>query len=318
MYIAKIGIYGIMKKMKGGEGMTTKAWLGKNTVSLQGKTVAISGSTGGLGKALCAHMAALDVARLILLDRNAGKAEALKNALTQRYPDLCVEFVLTDLADMYSVENAAKALETQPIDALILNAGAYAVPRFITSSGYDNVFQINFAAPYYLVRRLAPHLATRGGRVVVVGSIAHNYSKTDPCDVDFRTRKKASLVYGNAKRYLMFAAPEAAERAGLELAVTHPGIAVTGITAHYPKWLYALIKYPMKVIFMKPKRASLSILRGLFETPPKGCWIGPRVFDVWGLPRTSYLHTCDAREKAFIVAEAERVYQNLCEQEGGV
>ena len=316
MYIAKIVIYGIMKKMKGGEGMTTKAWLGKNTVSLQGKTVAISGSTGGLGKALCAHMAALGVARLILLDRNAGKAEALKNALTQRYPDLCVEFVLTDLADMHSVESAAKTLETQPIDALILNAGAYAVPRFITSSGYDNVFQINFAAPYYLVRRLAPHLANRGGRVVVVGSIAHNYAKSDPSDVDFRTRKKASLVYGNAKRYLMFAAPEAAERAGLELAVTHPGIAVTGITAHYPKWLYALIKYPMKVIFMKPKRASLSIMRGLFETPPKGCWIGPRVFDVWGLPRTKRLRTCDEREKAFICAEAERVYQDLCGQEG--
>jgi hypothetical protein len=134
--------------------------------------------------------------------------------------------------------------------------------------------------------------------------------------VDFRTRKKASLVYGNAKRYLMFAAPDAAERAGLELAVTHPGIAVTGITAHYPKWLYALIKYPMKVIFMKPKRASLSILRGLFETPPKGYWIGPRVFDVWGLPRTKRLRTCDAREKYFIVAEAERVYQDLCSQEG--
>lgn len=298
--------------------MTTKAWLGKNTVSLQGKTVAISGSTGGLGKALCAHMAALGVARLILLDRNACKAEALQNALTQRYPDLCVDIVLTDLADMHSVENAAKALETQPIDALILNAGAYAVPRYITSSGYDNVFQINFAAPYYLVRRLAPHLASRGGKVVIVGSIAHNYSETDPSDVDFRTRKKASLVYGNAKRYLMFAAPEAAERAGLELAVTHPGIAVTGITAHYPKWLYALIKYPMKVIFMKPRRASLSILRGLFETPPTGSWIGPRVFDVWGLPRVSRLTTCDEREKAFICARSERIYRDLREKEGRV
>ena len=305
-----------MKQMKGGDGMTTNAWIRKNTASLHGKTVAISGSTGGLGKALCAHMADLGVARLILLDRNAGKAEVLKNALTQRYPDLCVEIILTDLACMYSVENAARELENLPVDVLILNAGAYAVPRFITPSGYDNVFQINFAAPYYLVRRLAPHLASRGGRAVAVGSIAHNYSKTDPDDVDFRTRNKASLVYGNAKRYLMIAAPEAAEKTGLQLAITHPGIAVTGITAHYPKWLYALIKYPMKVIFMKPRRASLSILRGLFETPPKGCWIGPRVFDVWGLPRTKQLTTCDEREKAFICAEAERIYRDLCDKEG--
>ena len=312
MYIAKIGIYGIMKKMKGGEYMTIKAWLGKNTVSLQGKTVAISGSTGGLGKALCVHMAALGVARLILLDRNAGKAEALKNALTQRYPDLCVEFVLTDLADMHSVEDAAKTLETQPIDALILNAGAYAVPRFITSSGYDNVFQINFAAPYYLVRRLAPHLATRGGRVVLVGSIAHNYSKTDPADVDFRTRKKASLVYGNAKRYLMFALPPLfAGKSNISLSVTHPGISFTGITAHYPPWLFAIIKHPMKIIFMKPRRASLSILAGVFDQTDENQWIGPRLFDVWGLPVKRKLHSVSAEEAKQIAAAAQEIYDKL-------
>ena len=311
MYVAKIGIYGIMKKMKGGEGMTTKAWLGKNTVSLQGKTVAISGSTGGLGKALCAHMAALGVARLILLDRNASKAEALKNALTQRYPDLCVEIVLTDLADMRSVEDAAQALEKKPIDVLICNAGAYAVPRYITSSGLDNVFQINFAAPYYLMRRLTPQLRSRGGRVVLVGSVAHRYSCTDLQDVDFRTRDRASLVYGNAKRYLMIAAPEAAAKAGLPLAMTHPGITVTGITAHYPKWLYALIKNPMRVLFMKPRRACLSILQGVYEDTQPGEWIGPRRFDVWGLPRKSRYDTYSAEEKARVCTEAQRIYDML-------
>lgn len=294
--------------------MTVGAWIKKHTDSLSGKTVAISGSTGGLGKALCEHLALLGAERLILLDRNAGKAEALKNALQARYPALQVCIILTDLADMQSVELAAKALEKQPVDVLICNAGAYAVPRFITSSGYDNVFQINFAAPYYLVRRLAPHLASRGGRVVLVGSIAHNYSETDPSDVDFRTRKKASLVYGNAKRYLMFATPAATEQVGLEIAVTHPGIAVTGITAHYPKWLYALIKYPMKIIFMKPRLASLSILRGVFDSTAPCEWIGPRVFDVWGLPRKARLHTCDKEEQAFICTEAERIYADLCGQ----
>ena len=73
MYIAKIGIYGIMKKMKGGGEVRTEDWIKQNAASLAGKRVAISGSTGGLGKALCAHMAVLGVARLILLDRNASK-----------------------------------------------------------------------------------------------------------------------------------------------------------------------------------------------------------------------------------------------------
>ena len=294
-----------------------KGWINKNTSSLKGKTVAVSGSTGGLGKALCKHLADLGAEQLILLDRDTKRSCRHRLELLEGYPQLKVDCIVLDLSDMKSVENAAKALEDQPVDVLICNAGAYAVPRFITSSGYDNVFQINFAAPYYLVRRIAPHLAARGGRAVLVGSIAHNYSKTDPDDVDFRTRKKASLVYGNAKRYLMFATPLAAAQAGLNIAVTHPGIAVTGITAHYPKWLYALIKYPMKVIFMKPRQASLSILRGVFESTADQEWIGPRLFDVWGMPRKRKLNTCDAREKAMIIAEAERIYEDLCEQAKG-
>ncbi len=288
----------------------------KNTESLAGKTVAISGSTGGLGYALCERLAALG-ARLILLDRNPDKMDALTSHLQGRYPQAEIGRVQMDLADMRSVDAAAQQLADMPLDVLICNAGAYAVPRFITSSGLDNVFQINCAAPYYLIRRLLPNMAERQGRVVVVGSIAHNYSKTDPDDVDFRTRKKASLVYGNAKRHLMFSVYNLfSDREDVTLAVTHPGIAVTGITAHYPKWLYALIKYPMKVIFMHPRRACLSILRGVFE-PTDSCeWIGPRLFDVWGLPHKRRLTTCDDRERIFIAKMAEQVYLDLCRQMG--
>ncbi len=305
-----------MKETKGGEDMTVHTRIQKNTTSLAGKVVAISGSTGGLGHALCMQLAALG-AQLILLDRNQEKVNALCAHIRREFPQCKVGYVLMDLAKMESVDTAADILQKKQIDVLICNAGAYAVPRFITSSGLDNVFQINFAAPYYLVRRLMPTLAARQGRVVLVGSIAHNYSKTDPDDVDFRTRKKASLVYGNAKRYLMFAAYGLfADREDVTLSVTHPGIAVTGITAHYPKWLYAIIKYPMKIIFMHPRRACLSILRGVFE-PTASCeWIGPRVFDVWGLPRKHTLRTCDTQEQAYICDQAERIYADLCRQLG--
>ncbi|MBQ7378846.1 MAG: SDR family NAD(P)-dependent oxidoreductase [Clostridia bacterium] len=291
-----------------------KRWMQNNTASLAGKVVAISGSTGGLGHALCEQFVALG-AQLVLLDRNQAKLTELCAHLKRKYPGCRVGYVIMDLSDIASVDTAAEILQRKPLDVLICNAGAYAVPRFITSSGLDNVFQINHAAPYYLVRRLMPILAKRQGRVVIVGSIAHNYSKTDPDDVDFRTRKKASLVYGNAKRYLMFSMYDLFDgREDVTLAVTHPGIAVTGITAHYPKWLYALIKYPMKVIFMKPRRACLSILRGVFE-PTANCeWIGPRLFDVWGMPRKRRLTTCSAEEQARISAKAERSYRDMCRQ----
>ncbi len=292
--------------------MSTAAWIKENTRSLTGKTVAISGATGGIGNALCRHLAALD-ARLILLDRNSEKSHALIARLQAEFPALTAEHIRLDLEDVASVESAARALEARELDALILNAGAYHIPRHTCATGYNNVFQINFASPYYLARRLLSHLRERGGRVVAVGSIAHNYAKTDATDVDFSTRRASSKVYGNAKRHLMFALYGLCDEGGV--AVTHPGITLTNITAHYPKLVFALIKHPMKVLFMSPKKASLSILRGVFEDCGENEWVGPRVFNVWGLPKKSRLHTADADETAHIRAVADTAYtqmESLC------
>ena len=99
---------------------------------------------------------------------------------------------------------------------------------------YLNVFQINFVSPYYIIKELLPSLRERGGRVVAVGSIAHNYSKYDENDIDFSSRKKASKVYGNAKRYLMYSL-WGLEEYSSSVAIAHPGIAVTNITSHFPR-----------------------------------------------------------------------------------
>lgn len=284
-----------------------KSWFDKHTKRLDGKTVAISGSTGGLGIELCDYLASLG-AGLVLVDRNRGKSEALAEKLKGKYPSLRVKFVTADMADMASVKAAGEELCSIGIDYLILNAGAYSIPRCITDIGYDNVFTINFISPYYLTRRLLPSVRARGGRVVAVGSIAHNYSEIDLSDIDFRRRKKASLVYGNAKRYLTFALQKLSSG---DVIIAHPGISFTGITNHYPPLIFALIKHPMKVIFMKPRRAALSILYGLFADVPSGSWIGPRLFDVWGLPRVKKLCTAGSKEKGNIIKSAEKIYEKI-------
>jgi len=289
--------------------MGQKAWFLQNTSSLAGKTVAISGATGGLGKPLCKSLALLG-ASLILLDRNASRSKALADELSFEFPNLTVKRIPLDLEQIDSVKTCAERLLHEPVDALILNAGAYRIDRHPCKGGYDNVFMINFASPYYLAKKLLPKLEERGGRLVVVGSIAHSYSKSDPDDVDFVTRQKHSLCYGNAKRHLMYASYRLCEEKRL-LSVTHPGIAVTNITSHYPKAVYALIKYPMKVIFMSPKKASLSILKGLFDTTDEAEWIGPRFFSVWGLPKKKRLNGYDKEEASRLFAKAEEIFSEL-------
>ena len=288
--------------------MNIQTWLDKNTANLHGKTVAVTGSTGGLGKELCTHLASLG-ASLILLDRNAERSESHAADLRQRFPGITLSRIPLDLEDLSSAAAAVQELSRREIDVFIHNAGAYSIPRHTCESGYDNVFQINFATPYYMIRELLPVLRERRGTVVAVGSIAHNYSKIDEADVDFHSRTAASKVYGNAKRYLMFALHELfREETDVRLAIVHPGITFTNITAHYPKLIFAVIKHPMKVIFMKPKKAALSILRGLFDNTEYGTWIGPALFDVWGFPKKKALTTCSAEERAIIATIAEDVY----------
>lgn len=288
--------------------MRIATWLNTHTHALQGQRIAVTGSTGGLGKELCAYLAELG-ASLVLLDRSAERSQRHREELLKRNPAISVECLFLDLEDLESARIAVERLKELEIDTFIHNAGAYSIPRHRCATGYENVYQINFATPYYMIRRLLPDLRGRGGRVVVVGSIAHRYSRIDENDVDFSTRRASSKVYGNAKRYLMFALHELFRNekcAGL--AVTHPGIAFTNITAHYPKVIFALIKHPMKVIFMKPRCAALSILAGVFLSTEYGEWIGPRIFDVWGVPQKKVLRSCSREEREAIARIAEEVF----------
>ena len=288
-----------------------KKWLSENTESLKGRVVAITGSTGGLGKELSRYLAHLG-ASLILVDRSYERSLAHKNALCEEFPSLNVKLITADLSDFESVKLAGEALCAERVDFLIHNAGAYSIPRKVCSTGFDNVYQINFVSPYYLTRTLMKPISERGGKIIIVGSIAHNYSKTDEHDVDFKTRKKASRVYGNAKRFVMFSAYGLLDKEGCpEISVCHPGITFTNITSHYPKLIFAIIKHPMKIIFMRREKAALSILKGVFDSTGKNEWIGPRLFNVWGLPTKKKLKTVSDSESEFIYKSAETIYENL-------
>ena len=285
----------------------TEKWLLSNTESLKNKTVALTGATGGIGRALCKIILELD-ARLILTDRNKEKSLYLKEELLKAFPSAEIEHITADLSDINSVKKATEELKKADIDIFIHNAGAYSIPRYITDNGFDNVFHINFLAPYYMIKSLLPHLSKRQGKVIVTGSIAHRYSKTDVNDVDFKTRKQPSLVYGNAKRFLMFSLDKLfEEKENVRFSLVHPGISFTGITNHYPKLIFALIKHPMKIIFMKPEKACLSTVMALFKDTLPLYWIGPRFLDVWGMPKYRKLKISE-EERKFIFSKAEEIY----------
>ena len=132
--------------------MRTDKWLDLNCPALEGKRIAVTGTTGGIGRELCNILASRG-AELILMDRNFERSSRFADELYEKHgkrPTL----ISVDLSDMASVIKAAEELVLLTPDIFIHNAGAYSIPRYTASLGYDNVFQINFISPYYIIKKL--------------------------------------------------------------------------------------------------------------------------------------------------------------------
>ena len=292
--------------------MNINNWLKNNVNNLKGKRVVISGATGGLGKELCFILAELE-ADITLLCRNKQKADSLINEIKSVYAFVNIDFIELDFEDLNSVKNCVSSLKKyKGIDILINNAGVYNVPVKTLDSGFNNIFQINFLYPYYLTKMLLLELEKKeNSTCIVVSSIAHNYSKIDKNDIDFSTRKRASKIYGNAKRFLTFSMFELFKTSKVNLSVVHPGVTLTNMTNHYPKLINPVIKFAIKLFFPNPKKAALNIIFGTSHKTNYHEWIGPKFFNVWGKPKLKKLSTCKKQESEKIYEIAESLFSKI-------
>lgn len=290
--------------------MNITNWLKSNTSSLKGLTIAITGSTGALISSVIKKLATLG-ANFIFLNRSKNKTEKQIQELKNTHPNINAEFIECDLANHETVKATTKILQTKKFDVLYFAAGVYNVPRFKTNIGFDNVFQTNFVSNYYMLKQLSDKIKKDNIKILAISSIAHNYSKLDENDVDFSNRNKHSKVYGNSKRFLTFALHEFCKKENINLSIVHPGVTLTEMTNHYPKCVNWLVKIFIKLFCPSVEKASLSLIKGLFETTNFHEWIGPSFCNVWGYPKQTKLKTCSLSESENIFKIAENIYNNL-------
>lgn len=289
--------------------MKIEQWLQYNTSKLDGKVVALTGATGDLGSLLCEHLARLN-ATVLMLDRNLEKSVALKNKILAQYPNARLENIQIDMNKLRNVHDVAMGLQNRQIDFLILNAAVYNVPLVTAETSYNNVFQVNFIAPYYLTKTLLPTLARSKGKVIAVGSIAHKSVALDENDLDYSETESQSKIYANSKRWLMFALAKLVKTdLNVRLAIVHPGVTLTQMTNHYHPAINWLVRLGMKVAFPSPEKAVLSLLAGVFMDCDYDEWIGPERANIWGFPRIQPLNTCSLAEKERIYTLAENIYR---------
>ncbi len=289
--------------------MDIDQWLKDNTTNLQGQVVAMTGATGGLGRHVVRDLLQCN-AKIIILERNVQKMTAFREELLKDFPGAEIDCVEIDLSQIKSINTAVAQIIDRRIDFLILSAGVYRIPVVKGELGYNNIFQINFIGQYYLMRQLLPALQRTNGKVVAVTSIAHDFVKLNEDDVDFtKSAKKASKIYGNAKRFLTLALSEFfRDRDDVRLALVHPGITLTPLTNGKKN---PFVTLTMKVLFPNSKVAALNIVRGVFTDIECDEWIGPCKAKVWGAPAIAKLPESTAEERAKIYNIAEGICKNI-------
>lgn len=293
--------------------MNYNGWFKRNTKSLAGKKVVITGAAGGLGTQCCFHLARLS-ADLVAIDRNIDGLQKLKESLLQKYPALNVDVISTDLSNLEDVKKCVQNLKQLPkIDVLIHNAGVFRLPVRHEKGDYNIIFKVNFIAPYYITKQLLP-LLEKGGKakVIVVSSLAHKFAQYDENDVDYSGNTDDQKIYGNSKRFVMFSLMRLLkDNDKVDLSIVHPGISYTNLMKNFPKFISKIIELPMKLVFNSPKKSSLSIIKGIFGEHGYCEWFGPKIFSIWGMPKRKRLKSCSPEEIEKIFVKAEEIYQEI-------
>ena len=119
-----------------------------------GKIAVVTGAAQGIGEATARLLAARGAAGLVLVDRNAGKGEAVAKSLNEAGTKAI--FVQADLADPEAVAKVIPAADKAfgRVDILANIAGLTDRGTIIDTdlALYDKIFAVNVRAPFFLMQ----------------------------------------------------------------------------------------------------------------------------------------------------------------------
>lgn len=201
--------------------------------ALAGRTVLVTGATGGLGRATAGRMASLG-ARVILLGRDADRLEALERELAAATGELRYPTVVADMSSLESVRAAVEAIQAAEVrlDVLVDNAGSIYAERTTSPEGIEASMALMAVGPFALVTGLLPLLrASEDARVIAVTSGGMYTQGIDVDDLDGGALDyNGPRFYARAKRAQTALIREWARRtsgSGIAFNAMHPGWART-------------------------------------------------------------------------------------------
>lgn len=148
---------------------------------MKGRTVLVTGSTDGIGKATAMELARRG-AKVLLHGRDSEKGRVVLEEIQKITGNDSLEFFEADLSSQRQVRRLAAEVEERQdqLHVLINNAGTFSSQRQLTEDGLEMTFAVNHLAPFLLTHELLDLLKESApSRIATVASIAHWNAKVD-------------------------------------------------------------------------------------------------------------------------------------------
>jgi NAD(P)-dependent dehydrogenase (short-subunit alcohol dehydrogenase family) len=231
------------------------------TPSMTGKTVLITGGTGGIGKAAAIRLASMG-ARVGITGRDRARAELAAAEITAKSGNPAVDVFVADLSSQGEVrELAGEVLAAYPrLDVLLNNVGGFWAHRHMTADGLEHTFALNHLAPFLLTGLLLQRLrASAPARIVTVSSGAQSLGKIDFDDLMGERKFSGQRAYNQSKLANVMFTYELAKRlegTGVTATVLHPGVTSTAFGAEDVARGFGPVIAVMRRFMQSPERGA--------------------------------------------------------------
>ena len=230
-------------------------------LSMAGRTVLVTGGTGGIGRATAIGLGTLG-ARLAITGRDLGRAEVAADEIRAATGNPNVSAFGADLSSQVEVRRlAAEVLDAFPrLHVLVNNVGGFWANRHVTADGLEHTFALNHLAPYLLTNLLLDRLkASAPARIVTVSSGAHSMGRIDFDDLMGEGRYSGQRAYNQSKLANVMFTYELARRldgSDVTATVLHPGMTRTGFGAEDTARGWGPLIAVMRPFMKKPQQGA--------------------------------------------------------------
>ncbi|MFJ8827646.1 SDR family NAD(P)-dependent oxidoreductase [Streptomyces sp. NPDC102467] len=244
-------------------------WTTADLPDMSGRTVVITGASGGIGLITARELARAG-ANVVLAVRTVSKGHKAAATIPGR-----TEVRELDVSDLASVRRFASEW-TGPIDVLINNAGIMNVPPARTADGFESQMATNYIGPFALTNLLLPHITDR---VVSVSSQLHRLGKPHAEDLTAQNRPyKALNAYYDSKLNVVLFSTELQRRltalgSTVKSIVAHPGIASTNLVSH--TFSGRVMFSSLRFLLNDAEHGALPSLFAATQDIPGNSYVGP-------------------------------------------